>query len=576
MVLFSGHIDNLPEIARDLGMDAPVSGNSTDIARLYARALLHWGDATDHKLIGEYATITFDEDARTLRLARSPLRAPPLHYHAGTERIIASSIPRPIFAAGVEQRLDDRKLSDIAWFNTSNESQSCFIGVNRVPLGSRVTLTARTATTQRYYDIRNVPPAAKASRQDLVAQAHHLLEDGTRAALAGSSRPAVMLSGGLDSSLVAVKALDILPGDQRIDAFTRVPEAGAALPSLPGRFCDERPFVEQFCAMHPRITPHFEDNAGMAIDEMAVEMFYATGTMAHGLGNLTAYHRLWRSAREAGCDRVLLAEFGNMTVSADGSWGFAEYLGRLRWRQLYRALQQADDDRSMLRRFAALAVMPFVPDALWHWQRRVRGATNIYSAASPLREDFALASGVVDRALAAGFPNPRYPVRDRFADMLLLQESAWGDFSYIYHGFEQIYGMEQRDPTAYRPFFEFCAGLPTDMFLHDGTPRWLARAMLAGRMPEAQRTTRLTGRHNADWQHKLAWQRPRMIEELRQLATVPRIAKMFDVEKAIALAENWPDGPDLADEDRIPREGALQRLLLMSRFINYVEGRNLG
>lgn len=576
LVLFSGHLDNLPEVARKLGVVPPAAPNPTDLARVYARALLRWGDSTDLRLIGEYATIALNSDAHTLRLARSPLRAPPLHYHASAERVIASTVPRPIFAAGVEQRLDDRKLADIAWFNTSDEARSCFVGVNRVPLGSEVVLTPQGATTRRYYDIRHAPAVPKASRSDLVEQARTLLEAGTRAALAGSKRPAIMLSGGLDSSLVALATLDVLPPDQSLAAYTRVPETAAPLPTYAGRFCDERGFVEQFCAMNPRIVPHFDDAAGLAYDEMATDLFHATGTMAHGLGNLTAYHRLWSAAREAGCDRVLLAEFGNMTVSADGSWGFAEYLCRLRWRQLYRALRHADDDRSMLRRFVALALMPLMPDGLWRWQRRFRGKDGIYSAASPLRRDYALAAGVVERSEAAGFPNPRYPERNRNADARLLQDSAWGDFSYIYHGFEQIHGMEQRDPTAYRPFFEFCAGLPTDMFLYDGTPRWLAREMLKGKMPEDQRTTRKTGRHNADWQHKLGQQRTRMIAELQQLAKVPRIAQMLDVEQALDMVETWPEGPELTDEERLPREGALQRVLLMSRFINYVEGRNLG
>ena len=103
-------------------------------------------------------------------------------------------------------------------------------------------------------------------------------------------------------------------------------------------------------------------------------MFFATGSAAINQTNFSHFHSLWRGARAAGCDVVLGADYGNFTFSAEGGWGFPEYLLRGRWRQLWLALRDAeDDDRSLLRRFLALSVLPFLPAPLWHWQRRVRG-----------------------------------------------------------------------------------------------------------------------------------------------------------------------------------------------------------
>ena len=576
VVLFHGHLDNSAVVAAELGVPNPEPVDSPGLAALYAAALLHWGARTDRMLIGEYAAIALNPSEQHLRLVRSPLRAPPLHYYADAERVIAASVARAIFACGVEQQLDDDKLADMAWFNASNEAQSWFRGVNRVPLGSTVELTPVTAATRRYYDIGALQPVPRMSVADSVAQAHALLAEGTRAALAGSKRPAVMLSGGLDSSLVAVKSLEAMPGETPLNAYTFVPEPGWGDYRFRGKFTDEGPLVAAFCQRHPRLVPHFHDNAGRGLDARLNDLFFAIGGAPQGLANLMPYHALWEAARADGCDRVLLGEFGNLTASADGSWAYSEYLITLHWRQLYLALRNSpEDDRSLGRRFMALAVGPFLPDAVWDWQRRRRGLDNLYHRASPLRRSFAERSGALARSSAARLPNPRYPRRDRLGEMKEVHTNAWGDFSDIYAGFTQIHGLEQRDPTAYRPFFEFCAGLPSDRFLRDGQERWLAREMLRGQMPEAQRLTNRTGRHGADWHIKLSRQREQLLREVAQFAKVPRLAEILDLDRARAALEDWPETGDVSDEQRLLYEVALPRTIIAARFINYVEGRNL-
>lgn len=578
VVLFHGHLDNAAAAAAELGQPAPLPGDHAALARLYSAALLTWGDAADRRLIGEYAVAVLDQSAGTLRLARSPLRAPPLHYHAAPERVIASTAVRAIFACGVKQRLNDAKIADMAWFNASNEARGWYVGVDRVPLGSVVMLGAGgREETRGFYDLDALPPVPRASRAELVEQAQALLAEGTRAALAGSKRPAVMLSGGLDSAMVVTRVLDAVPGDAAINAYTFVPAPDWDGHCNPGYYGTERPRVEALCAMHPRIAAHFEDNADTAFTDRLELLFHTIGGSPQGLANLGVYHRLWEAARRDGCDRVLLGEFGNATASADGSWAFSEYLASFRWTQLYRALRYSiDDHRSLLRRFLAMAVFPFLPERLWHWQRRVRGIDELYGIVSPLRMDYAERTGVVERARAVGLPVSRYPDRDRLSMIREIHANAWGEFSDLYSGFEQVYGMDQRDPTAYRPFFEFCAGLPSDMFLYDGQQRWLARELLRGRVPEEQRLSSLIGSHNADWRTRLGARRGEMLAELDLLEREPRLAEMFDFPRVRALLEDWPETTDIPIAEQVARAAAISRAILFSRFVNYVEGRNLG
>ena len=151
--------------------------------------------------------------------------------------------------------------------------------------------------------------------------------------------------------------------------------------------------------------------------------------------------------------------------------------------------------------------------------------------------------------------------------------TAFEESSDVWQGFEQLYGVPMRDPAAYRPLAEFCFGLPTDLYLHHGESRWLARAMARGLLPEAQRTNPRSGRHHPDWLAKLAPRRAELRAELGRLEQVPELAEMFDFPRLKAALDDWPSETPTG-EDALPLQVAVTRGLTAARFINYVSGRN--
>ncbi|MCP5386320.1 MAG: hypothetical protein H6916_05820 [Novosphingobium sp.] len=572
-VLFSGHLDNPPLAELDeLGADWT---DPRVLARLYAKSRLRWGAATDRRLIGEYAVIELDRSARTLRLVRSPLRAPPLQYHAGEERVIAASVPRAIHAAGLPVRLNEAKLADHGLFNFSDPVAGWFVGIERVPLGTEVVFTPGESASRLVYDLRALPKVRMRSDSEYLEAAHSLLSEGTRAALHGCKRPGVMLSGGLDSPIVAAKALAELPPDGTLRSYTFTVEPEWDGFEFPGQFGNERPLVEAFAAMYPRLEARFFDNAGSGFDAGLAEMHFATGSGAIHQTNFSQFHALWRAARSDGCDRILMGDFGNYTFSTEGYWGFVEYFLTGRWRQLYLALRDAGfDERPLWRRFITNVVMPLLPEPLFRWQRAVRGMPDVFALASPLNPGFARESGALERAARAGLPRRRSALRARWDDFCAMQGEDMGEHSDLMHGFEQIYGISQRDPTAYRPFAEFCFGLPTPMFLRDGQTRWLAREMGRGILPEPQRINPAHGVHNADWHVKLGRMRKDLLGEIDRLAASERLASILDFDKVRAALEDWPEDSSIPHERRLPLEAAATRAVALARYVNFVEGRN--
>ena len=569
IILFNGHLADRAALRVALSCDAD------DPAALYLTALEQWGDDADLRIVGEYCAVVFDPANQHTRLSRSPLRAPPLHYCHQRNRLIAASVPRAIFACGVAPQIDEQHLADGNWLNFSDETASWYQGLARVPLGSVVDIRRESAFPRRYYDLATLPEVRLANDAAYLERARELLDAGVRAAIDGATRPGIALSGGLDSPLVAARTLDALAPDQRLPSFTFVPEAGWDGVVPDGMVGDERAAVEAFAALHPRLDPHFTDNGGVAHDHRWAEMFHAMGVAPSGMCNMYVFHGVFDSVRAAGCDRLLIGEWGNDTFSAKGEWGFVEYLLTGRWRQLWRALRlHRSDPRSMPRRFAALSLVPLLPDRVWRLLMRLwhSGERHPLELISPLTPAYRRAMDVERRAAGVSFG--RYQPKNRREATALLFANADAQAADVYQGFEQLYGVSVRDPTAYRPFVEFCLGLPTDQFLRDGVSRWLAKRLGEGVMPAEQLANHTNGRWDADWHLRLGRRRAVLIAELERIADSPRFGAMIDTARLIAALRDFPPHT-VTDRQRVmPLELATPRALLITRFVNYVEGRN--
>lgn len=288
-------------------------------------------------------------------------------------------------------------------------------------------------------------------------------------------------------------------------------------------------------------------------------------------------HGLFAGAAKQGCDVLLLAEWGNYTFSDKGNWGFVEYLLKGRWRQLWLALsRQPNAERSIVRRFFGRCIVPLLPNHLWQQLRSTLQPNRKFmlDVMQPLSARYRSHSGVQQRLDGAGIVHERYQPRSRRHALGLLFQNGDSESDEIYQAFEQMYGVPQRDPMAYRPFVEFCFGLPVEIFMRDGTMRWLAKEMARGILPEEQRANRLNGRWDADWLLRIRRNRSGYLAELDRISANERLSAMLDVPRLRAALENLPEQTETDPQKFAGIEYAVPRGLLTARFINWVEGRN--
>ena len=565
-----GWIDNCRELAAELGCAA------NDQAHVYGCAVKAWGDQADLRVLGEYCAIYHELGCGELRLARSPLFGPPLYYMHDQDGVAAASVPRVLEAMGLARNLNHQRLADSLYFNLTDD-ESYLTGSFKVPYGAVVHVSAATKRTIRFYDPLQVPRQPKAAAKDYIEEADRLLAEACGRYRDSARNPGVLLSGGLDSPNVAARLLRGLPPGRRLHAFTYVPLEGHGQAEIPGSLVDEGPAVRAFCAMHPQIEPHFVDNHDIEFDHRLEDMFLAMGTATVNLAAFFRYHGIFRAAREIGCDMVLSADHGNFTFSASGNWGYAEYLRKGRLNQLWRALNSESLlSGSLAWRFLALAVVPMLPDPLWRLAMQARGRSTdpANAAISALRPQAQEAFAVAARAQRAGthYSRPLYGWRkDLIRDNFMRGDVEGSD---MIQGWEQLYEVSMRDPTAYRPLVDFCLGLPTDMFLRNGQTRWLARELGRGLMPEAQRTMPGHGQHNSDWHKRLTPRREDMRGEIEAIRDDPILKDMIDTDLLLDSIENWPEAQSVDDDVYFPHAFRLPRAIAMARYVRFMTGQN--
>ncbi|WCM28756.1 asparagine synthase-related protein [Sphingomonas sp. QA11] len=570
-VLFNGYLDNTDTLRRDLDIA------TRDAATLYAAGYARWGDAIDLRAVGQFSTILAHPGERRVRLARSPLQAPPLHVWHDRERVIVASTARIVFASGgITPEIDEQKIADSLYLNYIEEERGWYRNVTRLPAGTHATITPGRMVTRRYYDCATLPDIRLKRDADYVEAANALLLDGTRAALHGFARPAISLSGGLDSQAVAAFAMEATGGDRPLLGLTSVPEAGWDGIEPPSVFGDERHHVAALAAMYPALETETLDAAGLSFDHKLSAMFLMAGASPRNAMNLHWIHALRARAKAQGCDVLLLGALGNLSFSFDGKGAFPSWLARGRWLRLARELNAVRGDRSLARTFASQALLPFMPDALYRrWAgRHSAGDGDALDSWCPLDPDYAREMAVQDRAREMGHDVSFRALRSSRAYRIAGFGNSMSEFGDIRQGLDLIHGIPSRDPTAYRPLVELCIGIPDDQYLRGGRNRWLARRMLRGRIPDMVLNETRRGRQAADWSVRIARDRDALIDELAALAKNPAMARRLDLPKLRTALENWtPDSAGNRDSINLIQH-ALPRAITAARFIRFVEGSN--
>lgn len=590
VLLFDGFLHHRGEAAAALGIDPHEAAGQADSA-LFARAWERWGEDAALRVDGEFAVLLWDAGRRALTAVCSPFMSPPLYFAMNRRRVLAASAPRGIFAFGdLSRRLNDRFLADrLVVLNDADPRCTFYEDVHALSPGEVLTVSCDDPEgdcIRRYYDLRErIEPVRLPRTEDYIEAGAELLRRAVKGAMRAAETPAVLLSGGFDSTSMAVTALEIAGEDAGalpLISFTGCPEPGWDGRSAGGVMCDESVAVRALARKYPALDARFVRAEGLDADYLQQRMIELA---EHPMRNAFALH--WphecrRLARAAGRRTVLTGYIGGQVLNYHGLERLPALLRRGRLLTLLRELPALP--RGRYSRRSSLfnhVIAPLLPDRLYGIVRKWRtGDPFLWSAHSAIHPDYARAMRVEERACRQGFlysgVKGYASCREARLQRLLspadsMHMTGFGRSTRL--ALRTIHGVVDRDPFSDRRLTEWGLGLPDEQFLDHGRSKLLVRRMMAGRLPD-EILSAPPGLQAADWHLRTTRALPRIRETLLRWCEDPGVAGRIDLDRLLRVVDTWPKRTPICPADhpeyRLAWHG-LDRALVTGRFIRWVE-----
>ena len=311
VMLFDGRIDNRSELGDILGISTSELHSMPD-SMIALRLFDRWGERAFERIVGVFAIIIMDLQDGRLLCARDHMGLRVLHYHRSAGRFAVATVPEALFALSwVPRILNKEKLADTLVRRGAISETTYYQDVFRVLPGSIVHVRGATFSKHQFWDPEGIADVRFTNDHDYVEAFKERLDEAVRASLRSCRPPCATITGGLDSSSIAVIAADILAASgNRLNTFTAVPEAGFAREELRGRYFDETPYVRQIAEVNRNIVPHFITQSRDPTPEKIAEVIRVSGLPGATLNGLWGFD-IFAAARSAGHNVMLAGEMGN-------------------------------------------------------------------------------------------------------------------------------------------------------------------------------------------------------------------------------------------------------------------------
>lgn len=221
-LVFNGCIYNYPELRKQLEAKGYQFFSTSD-TEVILKAYHAWGERFVERLNGMFAIVINERDSGKTFFARDRLGIKPLYYADTTTGLrFASSLPAIVQAGGVDTDIDPVALHHYMSFHAVVPAPYTILkGVRKLPPATTMTIDANGKRTMRQYwqPIFNPDPEqAKYKLEDWKRLLLHELGEAIQRRMIADVPVGVLLSGGLDSSLVV--GMLAKHGQQNIETFS--------------------------------------------------------------------------------------------------------------------------------------------------------------------------------------------------------------------------------------------------------------------------------------------------------------------------------------------------------------------
>jgi asparagine synthase (glutamine-hydrolysing) len=476
-ITYNGEIFNHVELRDELRARGHEFRTSSDTEVLLA-AYAEWGPAALHRLNGMWAFALYDARRGVVFCSRDRFGVKPFHYYRdGTLFAFASEIKGLLAHPRVPRRPRPAAVHSFLVEGALDEGDATFFDhVERLPAGHQITVDLATNRLVReaWYTLPSPEP-----RVAEAGELRSLLTDAVRLRLRSDVAVGTCLSGGLDSSSIAVLARDLGAG------------AGAAYRAFSVTFADRGLDESAYLDAVVAATGLESLRAAPTAEELVADLPALTRDQDEPMASASPYAqwRLMRLAAQSGV-KVLLDGQGADEVLAGYHHQYGPHLAevarrrglRAAWGAARQAARVTARPTSYFLGLLAYHALP-TPPALRRWAV-ARAATH-----SRLRPD--LVSGEL-AALAGPAATQRHQPRRTLVEERrgeIMSTSLPALLRYEDRN-SMAFSLEARTPFLDYRIVEWSLALASDALIRDGWTKAPLRDAMAGLLPEAVRQRR--------------------------------------------------------------------------------------
>jgi asparagine synthase (glutamine-hydrolysing) len=412
-LLFNGEIYEALEWKADLERRGYRFRTGTDTEVILALYEYEGLDRMLERLDGMFAIVIADTRRGVVHLLRDRVGIKPLYWaQCGTTVLFASEAKAFLAHPAFRAEIDPTQVDELLAFRYVAGEASLLRGVRHVKPGHRLTITPDGVTEARYWSIPDCSDKLRLSRDDAVDRLGSLLGRSVESQLRSDVPLGCQLSGGVDSSLVAVLARSHQRAD--LNAFSIVFNEP--------RFSEE-PWILSAAAAARVVSHRFLFDEAAFMDALDAASWHMDQPIGHP--NSLA---LWLLARRSRAHATVL-------LSGEG----------------------ADELFGGYARFAAAqSIDAFIRATQFHPEARLsklRPAANLRTAIEKRRALF-------EEGRADHLSNcVKYEMRSHLVDLLMRQDKMM-----------MAHGVENRVPFLDRRVIEFARALPAEHLVGPSAP----------------------------------------------------------------------------------------------------------
>lgn len=238
-IIFNGEIYNHSELRselRALGFGF-ASGSDTEVLLAAYQA---WGHRCLDRLNGMFAFAIYDQASQTVFLARDRAGEKPLFYYTSAQLLIfASELGVLLKNPDLRREINPEALNHYLAYGYSTSDNTLVRGIHKLPPAHAMLFHIESGLRRLwpYWELPKFKPNPVIEQEELVDELDILLEAAVKRQLEADVPVGVLLSGGLDSSLITAMASR---GAAPIRTFTVAVESDTKL--------DEARFAESIAA----------------------------------------------------------------------------------------------------------------------------------------------------------------------------------------------------------------------------------------------------------------------------------------------------------------------------------------